>query len=142
MHLLLVEDNPGDAGLVRIALAPYLAQGALELSTVTDGNKALAFLRRHAPYTQVAAPALVLLDLHLPHCSGYQVLAALHHDPELQYIPVVVLTSSGAPEDITQCYELGANAYLVKPMEREPFLNLVKSTVMFWGACQLRILKN
>jgi chemotaxis family two-component system response regulator Rcp1 len=138
MHLLLVEDNPGDTGLVRLALAPFIAQGTLQLSTVADGEHALAFLHRHAPYTQRAAPALVLLDLNLPDKSGTEVLAELHHDPELQYLPVVVLTSSGEPEDINQCYELGANAYLVKPMELEPFLHVVKSTVMFWGACQFR----
>jgi two-component system, chemotaxis family, response regulator Rcp1 len=138
MHLLLVEDNPGDTRLVRLALAPFIEQGTLQLSTVVDGANALAFLHHHAPYTQRAAPALVLLDLNLPHGSGYDVLAALHHDPELQYLPVVVLTSSSDPEDITQCYELRANAYLVKPMELEPFLTLMKNTVMFWGACQFR----
>ena len=142
MHLLLVEDNPGDIGLVRLALAPYIAQGTLQLSTVADGEKALAFLHHHAPYSQSVAPALVLLDLNLPRCNGYEVLAELQHDPELQFIPVVVLTSSSEQTDINQCYELGASAYFVKPMELEAFLNLVKNTVTFWDTCQLRTFKN
>jgi CheY-like chemotaxis protein len=142
MPLLLVEDNPGDTCLVRVALAPHLEQGTLQLSTVADGVTALALLRHHEPYTHVPPPDGVVLDLNLPHCSGYQVLAELHRDPELQYIPVVVLTSSSEPEDINRGYELGANAYLVKPLELEPFLNLVKSTVMFWGTCKLRMLQN
>src|SRR2546430_3579657 len=121
MDLLLEEDNPADAYLVRVAITPFLAQGTLQLSTVTDGAQALAFLRHHAPYTQVASPDLVFLDLNLPARSGYEVLAKLQQDAELRYIPVVVLTSTARPQDITQCYELGARAYLVKPLELEEF---------------------
>jgi two-component system, chemotaxis family, response regulator Rcp1 len=140
MHLLLVDDNPADVYLVRHALAPCLEQGTLQFSTVTQGDEALAFLRDHEPCTKVAAPDFVLLDLNLPDKSGYEVLAELKQDAELRYIPVVVLTTTQFPEDINRCYELGANAYLVKPMELEPFLTLVEITVAFWGACKFRTL--
>ena len=141
MHLLLVEDNPGDIFLVREAIATFIEQGTLQFSTVHSGTEALAFLRRQAPYTQVASPDLVLLDLNLPAESGYEVLAELRQDPELKCIPVVVLTSSNKQEDINQCYELGANAYLVKPIELEPALSLLRSTVTFWSACKFHLLK-
>jgi two-component system, chemotaxis family, response regulator Rcp1 len=140
MHLLLVEDNPPEVVLVREALKQVRVP--IELSAVSTGTQALAFLHHHPPYVAVATPHLVLLDLNLPQKTGHEVLAELHHDPELQYLPVVVLTSSSEPEDINQCYELGANAYLVKPLELEPFLTLMKNTVMFWGACQFRTLKD
>ena len=142
MDLLLVEDNPADAFLVRAALAPFLAQGTLQLRTVTDGAQALAFLRHYAPYTQVAAPDLVFLDLHMPGTSGYEVLAELHQDLALRAIPVVVLTSSENPRDMSQCYELGASTYLVKPIELEEFLTLVKNTVVFWSGCKFRTRKD
>ena len=140
MHLLLVEDNPPEVVLVREALKQVRVP--IELSAVSTGTQALAFLRHHPPYVAVATPHLVLLDLNLPQKTGHEVLAELQQDPELHGIPVVVLTSSSDPEDITQCYELGANAYLVKPMELEPFLTLMKNTVMFWGACKFRTLKD
>src|SRR5207245_5229027 len=127
----LVEDKPADAFFVREAIKPSIAQGTLQCSTVADGAKALAFLRHQAPYTQVAAPDLVFLDLNLPVRSGTEVLAELHQDPELRSIPVVMLTSSTNPRDMSQCYELGASMYLVKPIELEEFLTLVKNTVAF-----------
>jgi two-component system, chemotaxis family, response regulator Rcp1 len=142
MHLLLVEDNPGDVGLVRMALAPFLAQGTLQLSTVTQGDEALAFLLHHAPYTQGAAPDVVLLDLNLPGKSGYEVLAELKQDPALRSIPVVVLTTTQNAQDINRCYELGASAYLVKPLELEQYLSVVKITAAFWSTCKLRTLKD
>jgi chemotaxis family two-component system response regulator Rcp1 len=142
MHLLLVEDNPADAYLVRAALTPLIAQGALHCSTVPDGEQALAFLRHHEPYAQVAAPDLIFLDLNLPGRSGYEVLAELRQDPALRSVPVVVLTSSANPQDTSRCYKLGASEYLVKPMELEPFLSLVKITVAFWSRCQFRTLKD
>jgi CheY-like chemotaxis protein len=142
MHLLVVEDNPADAYLVHAAITPFIEQGTLQCSTVTDGDAALAFLRRHAPYTQVASPDLVFLDLNLPVRSGYEVLAELQQDAELRYVPVVILTSSANPRDINRCYELGARAYLVKPLELEQFLSLVKITVAFWSRCQFRTLKD
>ena len=132
MHLLLVEDNPADVTLVRQALK--LGSISIALSAVHDGTQALAFLRHQAPYAAAATPDLVLLDLNLPHKNGYDVLAELQQDPALKCLPVVILTSSDNPQDITQCYELGANAYLVKPIGLEPFLGMVQHTVAFWSA--------
>jgi two-component system, chemotaxis family, response regulator Rcp1 len=141
MHLLLIEDNLGDVGLVREAIAPFIEQGMLQFSTVEDGTKALAFLRHQEPYS-AASPDLVLLDLNLPVRSGSEVLAELKQDAELRYIPVVVLTTTANPQDINRCYEMGASAYLVKPMELEQFLSLVKITVAFWSGCKFRTLKD
>src|SRR3977135_47173 len=117
MHLLLVDDNPGDALLVREAIKTPIAQNTLQFSTVPNGTDALAFLQHQEPYTTAAAPDLVLLDLKLPVKNGYEVLAEIKQDPELRYIPVVVLTSTENPQEINRCYELGASAYLVKPLE-------------------------
>jgi CheY-like chemotaxis protein len=99
-------------------------------------------LRHQPPYAAAATPDLVLLDLNLPQKNGYEVLAELQQDPTLKCMAVVMLTSSSEQKDINQCYELGANAYLVKPMELEPFLSWVKNTVMFWNTCQFRTLKD
>jgi two-component system, chemotaxis family, response regulator Rcp1 len=142
MHLLLVDDNPADAYLVREALTPLIKQGTLQCSTVENAAQAFAFLRHQAPYTAAASPDLVLLDLNMPATSGYEVLAELKQDVELRYIPVVVLTSTDNPQEINRCYELGASAYLVKPMGLEQFLSLVKITVAFWSACKFRTLKD
>ena len=138
MHLLLVEDNPADVALARVAMAPFIEQGTLQLSTVPDGANAVAFLRRREPYTQMAAPDLVLLDLNLPGKSDYEVLAELQQDAELRSMPVVVLTTSENPEDISRCYELGANAYVVKPLELGQFLHVGQLMVAFWSACKFR----
>ena len=141
MHLLLVEDNPGDVRLVREAVKPFVEQGMLQVSTAMDGGQALAFLHRHAPYPEVAQPDMVMLDLNLPVKSGYEVLEELKQDPKLKYLPVVVLTSAADPQNVDRCYELGASAYLVKPLELEHSLSLIKVTVVFWSACKFRTLK-
>ena len=140
MHLLLVEDNRGDVALVREALKDVRL--SLQLSVVRDGLQALAFLHRQEPYAQVAAPDIVLLDLNLPLRNGYTVLAELKHDPELKVVPVVVLTSTTDPREISRCYELGANAYIVKPLELEQYCTVVKAAVEFWNACKFRTLRH
>jgi CheY-like chemotaxis protein len=140
MQLLVVDDNQGDVYLVREAVKEFVQQGTLHLSPVEDGQQALAFLRRQAPYTDAAQPDLVLLDLNLPGKSGYEVLAELKQDAELKYIPVVILTSTANPQEVNRCYELGANAYIVKPLDLEEFLSLLKITVAFWSACKFRTL--
>jgi two-component system, chemotaxis family, response regulator Rcp1 len=140
MNLLLVEDNPGDVGLVREAVREFVQQGTLQFSVVHTGSDAFAFLRRHAPYQYAVSPDLVLLDLNLPGISGYEVLAELKHDPQLHFVPVVVFTTTSGEPEINRCYELGANAYLVKPIDLAQFLDLVKLTVRFWSACKFRLL--
>jgi len=141
MRLLLVDDSPADVTLVKEAVKEFLQQGMLSLDTVPDGNAAFAFLRRQAPYVQVASPDLVLLDLNLPGKSGYDILTELRQDTELRFVPVVVFTTTSEEQVISRCYELGANAYIVKPLELEQFLSLVKITVAFWSACKFRTLK-
>jgi chemotaxis family two-component system response regulator Rcp1 len=142
MHLLLLEDNPGDVGLVRQAVKEFVQQGRLQCSVVANGADAFAFLRRQGWYLSAGSPDLVLLDLNLPKKSGYEILAELKQDPGLRFVPVVVFTTTSDEQAISRCYELGANAYLVKPLELESFLEVVKSTVSFWSACKFRRLKD
>jgi chemotaxis family two-component system response regulator Rcp1 len=131
LQILLVEDTPADVALVRQAL-----QGGplpVHLTVIEEGEQALAFIRRRAPYADAVRPDLILLDLHLPGKNGHEVLQELKSDPTLRVIPVVMLTSSEAPEDIRQSYALQANAYVVKPLELAPFLRVVQVIVDFWG---------
>src|SRR5688572_24129147 len=105
-EVLLIEDDPGDVDLTREALAEKWAE--VSLHVVEDGEKAMAFLRRQAPYEQAVRPDLILLDLNLPRMSGREVLRQIKRDEALRAIPVVVLTTSDADTDITRSYELGA----------------------------------
>jgi chemotaxis family two-component system response regulator Rcp1 len=138
MHILLVEDNEHDIFFVREALKRI--EHRIELSVVTDGAQALDFLSRREPYTQALLPTLILLDLNLPIKSGFDVLAALAHDVQLKCIPTIILTTSSRTEDITRCYELGANAYLEKPVGLENLFTLVRTIVEFWSGCKFRLL--
>jgi len=138
VHLLLVEDNPADAYLVREALTPFLVQGTLELSTVASGEAALAFLQHHEPYRQPALPDLILLDINLLRISGMEVLLKIKQDTQLRLVPVMMLTSSGLEPEIAQCYELGASAFFIKPYGLEQFLHVVQLTVEFWSTNQFR----
>jgi chemotaxis family two-component system response regulator Rcp1 len=130
VEILLVEDNPGDAYLVREALRE--SPLPLHLTVIEHGEHALAFVRRRAPYADAARPDLILLDLNLPQKNGHEVLRELKSDPTLCVIPVVMLTSSQAPEDIRQSYALHVNAYVVKPLELEHFLRVLKAILDFW----------
>jgi chemotaxis family two-component system response regulator Rcp1 len=130
LQILLVEDNPGDAYLVREALQE--SAFPLHLTVIENGEQALAFVRRSAPYTEAVRPDLILLDLNLPQKDGHEVLRELKSDPTLGVIPVVLLTSSQAPDDIRQSYALHANAYIVKPLELDHFLRVLKAIVDFW----------
>jgi two-component system, chemotaxis family, response regulator Rcp1 len=129
-ELLLVEDNPGDVELTRIALDDAKVQN--RLSVVNDGHAALAFLRREGAYHDAPRPDVILLDLNLPRMDGREVLAAVKADPLLQDIPVVVLTTSEAERDVLAAYRLHANAYIVKPVDLEQFLEAVRSLEGFW----------
>lgn len=130
IRILLVEDNPGDVRLTREALRD--AKMLNELYTAADGVEALAFLRREAPHASAPRPDLILLDLNLPKVDGREVLAAIKESPELRRIPVVVLTSSDAEEDVARSYDLHANCYVRKPVELQSFLDVIQTIDDFW----------
>jgi chemotaxis family two-component system response regulator Rcp1 len=129
-EILLVEDNPADAYLVGEALKGL--QVPTHLSVAGDGRAALAVLRHEGPYTGTDTPDLILLDLNLPHQPGLEILAEVKADPFLRHIPVLVLTTSQAPDDIVQSYELGANSYLTKPFGLDAFLKMMQALEEFW----------
>ena len=129
-RVLLVEDNEADVRLTREALRE--AGEDVRLSTVADGEQALAFLRREAGFAEAPRPDLVLLDLNLPRKNGLEVLAELRADERLACIPVIVLTSSAAQHDIDACYARGANAFVVKPQDLDAFMDLIGAIRSFW----------
>lgn len=130
IDILLVEDNPGDADLAREALEDTKLHNRLHV--VDDGEKALAFLRRQGTYAGVPRPDLILLDLNLPRKDGREVLAEIKSDDHLKRIPVVILTTSRAEEDVLKTYNLHANCYISKPIDLNQFMRVVKSIEDFW----------
>ena len=124
IQILLVEDDPGDVVITREAFAENKVRN--QLSVVSDGEAAMAFLRREGGYADAPRPDLILLDLNLPRKAGHEVLAEIKSDTVLQRIPVVVLTTSDAEEDILRSYALHANAYVTKPVDFDCFLNVVR----------------
>lgn len=124
IQILLVEDDPGDVLITREAFAENKVRN--QLSVVSDGEAAMAFLRREEGFASAPRPDLILLDLNLPRKAGHEVLAEVKSDADLQRIPVVVLTTSDAEEDIVRSYDLHANAYVTKPVDFERFLNVVR----------------
>jgi len=130
IEVLLVEDNPADVRLTRLALQG----GAIEkhLNIAADGESALAFLRQQGPYSASPRPDLILLDLNLPGKSGHEVLAEIKRDNNLRTIPTVVLTTSDREHDIKLSYELAANCYVTKPIGLNPFLQAVRKIEDFW----------
>jgi chemotaxis family two-component system response regulator Rcp1 len=130
IEILLVEDNPGDAELAREALEGCKLHNRLHV--VDDGEKAMAFLRQQSPYADMPRPDLILLDLNLPRKDGREVLAEVKADDTLKRIPVVILTSSRAEEDVLKSYNLHANCYITKPMDLNQFLHVVRSIQDFW----------
>lgn len=129
-EFLLVEDNPGDVRLTREALRD--SKLANNLSVVGDGVEAMAFLRREGKYADAPRPDLVLLDLNLPRKNGREVLAEIKSDPQLKRIPVVVITSSEAEQDIFATYNLHVNCYVTKPVDLDQFIKVVRSIETFW----------
>ena len=123
IEVLLVEDDPGDVVLIQEAFADNKVGN--RLSVVGDGVEAMAFLRREGEFADAPRPDLVLLDLNLPRKNGREVLAEIKADPELSIIPVIVLTTSEAEEDIVRSYSLHANAYITKPVDFERFTGVV-----------------
>jgi two-component system response regulator len=130
VDILLVEDDPGDVELTREGLAA--GKVLVNLQTVDDGIKALAYLRREVPYEAAVRPDIILLDLNMPRMDGRATLMAIKADEKLRSIPVVVLTTSEADTDILKCYDLGASCYIAKPVGFKEFLKVVQSLEEFW----------
>jgi CheY-like chemotaxis protein len=123
VDVLLVEDDPGDVLMTKEAFEHYEIRGRLHV--VSDGEQALYFLRKSGDYTDVPTPGLILLDLNLPRRNGLEVLAELKADSRLLAIPVIVLTTSQAEEDIVRSYSLHANAYISKPVDFDKFIAVI-----------------
>jgi CheY-like chemotaxis protein len=130
IEILLVEDNPGDARLTREALMQSKVRN--NLHHVRDGEEAMAFLRHEAPFTASPAPDMILLDLNLPRRDGREVLEEIKQDHALMHIPVVILTSSQAEEDILRTYRLHANCFITKPVDLEQLTKVVHGIEQFW----------
>jgi CheY-like chemotaxis protein len=124
IEILLVEDDPGDVLLIREAFEFNKVHN--NLNVVNDGEQALAYLRKEDEYAAVTRPDLVLLDLNLPRKDGREVLAEVKGDPKLRAIPIVVLTTSEAEEDVLKSYQLHANAYVTKPVDFDRFVSIVR----------------
>ncbi len=132
IEILMVEDNAGDVFMTTEALRN--AKVANNVSVVRDGLEAMEFLRREGKYASAPRPDLILLDLNLPGRDGRQVLSDIRSDPSLTAIPVVVLTSSKAEQDVLKAYELHANCYIVKPVDFERLIEVVNAIDAFWLA--------
>ena len=130
IEILLIEDNPGDVDLTKEALLDAKVHNRLHV--VDDGAKAIDFLFQKGEYADVPRPDIILLDLNLPKKDGRQVLAEVKAEPRLADIPVVILTTSQAEEDIIRSYQLHANCYITKPVDFKQFLLVVKSIEEFW----------
>lgn len=132
IEILLVEDSPSDADLTTEAMRE--GKVANHLSVVEDGVQAMQFLRRQDQFAQAPRPDLILLDLNLPRKDGREVLAEIKRDPSFKTIPIVVLTTSRAEQDVLRAYELQANCYVTKPVDFRQFLGVVRSIEHFWLA--------
>ena len=130
IEILLVEDNPGDARLVKETLKDVKILNNLGIAK--DGQEALDFLHREGDYAEAPHPDLILLDLNLPKKDGREVLREIKADKNLKRIPVVVLTTSKAEEDILRSYDLQANCYITKPVDLDEFIKVIKSIESFW----------
>jgi two-component system, chemotaxis family, response regulator Rcp1 len=130
IEILIVEDNMGDARLTQEALKENRVRN--NLYHVKDGVEAMQFLRRQAEHSTVPPPDLILLDLNLPRKDGREVLKEIKEDPELRRIPVVVLTTSEAEQDLLKSYDLHANAYVTKPIDLDRFIEIVEAIEEFW----------
>jgi len=129
-HVLLVEDNPADSALTQRAIAD--CRPLSWVWPVIDGNEALAFLRHEPPFVEAPAPALILLDLNLPGRDGCYVLAEVRRMPVYQATPVVILSGSGRQEDKQRCFQLGADAYVQKPVDWDTYLDRIHAIMRDW----------
>jgi CheY-like chemotaxis protein len=136
INVLLVEDNAADVDLTREMLSS--TKFDIKLSVATDGVEAIDYLNGVGSWSEPGQPTLILLDLNLPRKDGRQVLAVLKSHTELRRIPVVILSSSNSKKDVTSCYHLGANCYIVKPVELDAYRALVRRLEDFWlGSAEL-----
>ncbi len=129
-QILLVEDNPGDVYIVRSSLAD--SELYHNFYHVHDGEETMAYLHREKEYQNVPFPDLILLDLNLPKKSGFEVLEEIKASPKLRIIPIIILTSSNAEQDIMRSYQLYANSYIVKPSNYFDFFQAIKKLELFW----------
>jgi two-component system, chemotaxis family, response regulator Rcp1 len=130
IDILLIEDNPGDILLIKEALKE--GQTPNRLTIIGDGETALSFLRKEGEHKKSSHPDVILLDLNMPRKDGREVLAEIKTDSELKHIPVVILTSSEAQQDIVNAYNLQANCYITKPTDLKKFFSIVKLIDDFW----------
>jgi len=130
IEVLLVEDNPGDVRLTQEVFKETKIRNNLHI--ITDGLEVMPFLRQEGKYGNVPRPDLILLDLNLPKKDGRELLAEIKNDPALRHIPVVILTTSRADEDILNSYDLHVNCYITKPVDLEQFIKVVKGIEDFW----------
>ncbi len=131
LSVLLVEDDPGDVMIAREALAA--GRLSTDLNVVSDGVEAMSYLHQQEPYTDAVRPDLILLDLNLPRKSGHEVLAEVKQDPALRRIPVVVLTTSLAQDDVAKSYDLHASVHVSKPVDFDQFTEVVRQIDDFFG---------
>lgn len=130
IEILLIEDNEGDVGLVEEVF--HEAEIMNNLNIAEDGEEAILFLRKEGKFSNVPGPDIILLDLNLPGKDGREVLKEIKEDDELKRIPVVILTTSKAEEDILKSYNLHANSYITKPVDFDQFIKVIKSIENFW----------
>jgi CheY-like chemotaxis protein len=130
IEILLVEDNPGDVELTAEALRAGKISN--QMNVVEDGESAMAFLRKQGGYAGTPFPDVILLDLNLPRKDGREVLEEIKADPQLKKIPVIILTTSQAEEDILRAYNLAANCYITKPVDLDQFTKVVQAIEEFW----------
>jgi CheY-like chemotaxis protein len=130
VDVLLVEDDAGDVLMTREAFEHYKIRNTLHV--VTDGEQAVQFVRQEGDYADAPRPGLIMLDLNLPRRDGLEVLAEIKADPELRVIPIVILTTSQAEEDIVRSYALHANAYVTKPVDFERFIEVIRQIDNFF----------
>ena len=130
VEILLVEDNPGDVRLTQEVLRDGRVRN--NMSVVMDGVDAISFLQQTGEYAGAPRPDIILLDLNLPKKDGREVLAEIKADPDLKNIPVVVLTTSSAEQDIFRSYDLHANCYITKPVDLDQFIRVIRSIEDFW----------
>lgn len=130
INILMAEDNPGDARLTLEAFKEWHLENAIHV--VTDGEEALNFLYQRGKYTSAPRPDMILLDINMPKKNGVEVLAEIKQDDNLKRIPVIMLTTSKAEEDILKTYNYHANSYITKPVDVDKFIEVVKSLENYW----------